>query len=86
MGERLPTLERLAVDFYVGRLTVQQAVKRLEADGLLQTTGGRETLILGRGTPPLAARPTLPSIRAVLTDITVRLKRIEIVLNQIKKS
>lgn len=53
-GEMLPTIDALAAEFGVGRITVRQAVKLLEAEKLLAPRRGRGTTVLPQ---PEAPRP-----------------------------
>ncbi len=53
-GELLPTLTDLAAEFGVAKITVRQAVKLLETDGLLAPQRGRGTTVLPQ---PQMTRP-----------------------------
>ncbi len=44
-GEKLPSLERLADEFSVARVTVRQAIDRLARDGLVSPQRGRGTFV-----------------------------------------
>lgn len=46
-GEKLPSLERLVAEFGVARVTVRQAIERLERDGLVSPQRGRGTFVTG---------------------------------------
>jgi GntR family transcriptional regulator len=45
-GELLPTLTQLAAEYLVAKVTVRQAVKILEGEGLLEARRGRGTVVL----------------------------------------
>ena len=63
-GERLPTIEVLMQEFKVARITVRDAVKILEAEGLLEPRRGRGTLILPHRSPtrPLSVVTSLAQL------------------------
>jgi len=46
-GERLPSLEALAEEFNVARVTVRQAIHRLVQDGLVKAQRGKGTFVIG---------------------------------------
>jgi GntR family transcriptional regulator len=46
-GDKLPSLEQLATEFEVARVTVRQAVERLTRDGLVSPQRGRGTFVTG---------------------------------------
>jgi GntR family transcriptional regulator len=46
-GDRISTLEELAEEFAVARVTIRQAIELLRADGLLQAQQGRGTFVSG---------------------------------------
>lgn len=50
-GEILPTITELMVEFEVARVTVREAVKILESEGLLEPKRGRGTTVLPHKTP-----------------------------------
>jgi GntR family transcriptional regulator len=50
-GELLPTIDILMKEFQVARITVREAVKILEAEGLLDPRRGRGTLVLPHASP-----------------------------------
>ncbi len=54
-GELLPTISELSAEYSVARVTVRQAVKILEEEGLLDSRRGRGTTVL----PPPPARDRL---------------------------
>lgn len=45
VGERLPSIERLARDLKIARMTLRQALKQLEADGIVRCEHGRGTYV-----------------------------------------
>lgn len=53
-GEMLPTLDALAAEFGVGKITVRQAVRILQDEGLVTSSRGRGTTVMAQKT---AARP-----------------------------
>lgn len=63
-GELLPTLDVLMAEFGVAKVTVRQAVKLLEQEGLLAPQRGRGTTVLDRPSPrrPLNVRTTLADL------------------------
>lgn len=46
-GDRLPSLDELAEEFQVAKVTVRQAIDRLARDGLLSPQRGRGTFVTG---------------------------------------
>jgi len=46
-GHKLPSLEQLVDEFRVARVTVRQAIERLERDGLVSAQRGRGTFVTG---------------------------------------
>lgn len=52
-GDLLPTITELAAQYSVGKITIRQAVKLLEGEGLLESRRGRGTMAL---TPPTKGR------------------------------
>lgn len=46
-GEKLPSLDELADEFHVAKVTVRQAIDRLTRDGLLSPQRGRGTFVTG---------------------------------------
>lgn len=46
-GEKLPSLDALAEEFHVAKVTVRQAIERLTRDGLLSPQRGRGTFVTG---------------------------------------
>lgn len=60
-GDMLPTLNELMAEFEVGKVTVRQAVKLLEAEGILLPQRGRGTMVTGapKGQRPLKVETTL---------------------------
>lgn len=69
-GECLPSLETLAEEFSVARVTVRQAVERLSRDGLLKAQRGRGTFVTGRPKANhwLHVETTLESLSEVYRD------------------
>lgn len=51
-GDLLPTLDEIAEEFSVAKITVRQAVKLLQDEGMLASRRGRGTTVL-RGTAPV---------------------------------
>lgn len=52
-GDCIPTLEKLAADFQVARVTVRQAIQLLTAEGTLAPQRGRGTFVTARQRPLL---------------------------------
>lgn len=46
--ERLPSMDELAAQYGVARVTIRQAIKLLEAEGILETHQGRGTFVRAR--------------------------------------
>ncbi|CAB3880075.1 GntR family transcriptional regulator [Achromobacter anxifer] len=46
-GDKLPSLDALAEEFHVAKVTVRQAIERLTRDGLLSPQRGRGTFVTG---------------------------------------
>lgn len=46
-GDKLPSLDTLAEEFHVAKVTVRQAIERLTRDGLLSPQRGRGTFVTG---------------------------------------
>lgn len=46
--DRIPSMDELATQYGVARVTIRQAIKLLEAEGLLETAQGRGTFITAR--------------------------------------
>ena len=69
-GERLPSLQELAEEFNVARVTVRQAVDRLHRDGLLKPQRGRGTFVTGipQANRWLHVETTLDNLSAVYKD------------------
>lgn len=63
-GERLPTLDALMKEFEVARITVRDAVKILESEGLVDPRRGRGTTVLPHQKPtrPLNVVTTLAEL------------------------
>ncbi len=66
-GDLLPTLVELMAEFDVAKVTVRQAIKLLEADGLLLPQRGRGTVVTGapRGQRRLKVETTLQDLVAM---------------------
>ena len=56
-GDRLPTEAELAAQFGVSRITVRQALDRLEDDGLISRQRGRGTFVHSSVTPKIERDP-----------------------------
>jgi DNA-binding FadR family transcriptional regulator len=71
-GDVLPPERELARTFGVGRATVQQALRELEADGLVESRRGRHggTFILGPAAGDAALAPLLEEARAAREQVT----------------
>lgn len=63
-GELLPTLDVLMAEFKVARVTVREAVKILESEGLLEPRRGRGTIVLPHEPPsrPLSVVTSLSQL------------------------
>jgi GntR family transcriptional regulator len=63
-GELLPTLDVLMAEFKVARVTVREAVKLLESEGLLEPRRGRGTIVLPHEPPsrPLSVVTSLSQL------------------------
>ncbi|NIA69881.1 GntR family transcriptional regulator [Pelagibius litoralis] len=65
-GELLPTISDLSTEYSVAKITVRQAVKILEEEGLLESRRGRGTTVLP--TPPVPDRLHLGTRLSTLAD------------------
>lgn len=63
-GEKLPTIEQLTSEYKVSKITVRQAIKILEEEGLVFAQRGRGTTVLAR---PDGLRPL--KVETSLTDL-----------------
>ena len=70
-GDVLPPERELARTFGVGRATVQQALRELEADGLVESRRGRHggTFVLGPAAGDPALAPLLEEARATRAQV-----------------
>ena len=70
-GDVLPPERELARTFGVGRATVQQALRELEADGLVESRRGRHggTFVLGPAAGDPALAPLLEEARAARAEV-----------------
>jgi GntR family transcriptional repressor for pyruvate dehydrogenase complex len=70
-GDVLPPERELARTFGVGRATVQQALRELEADGLIESRRGRHggTFVLGPAAGDPALAPLLEEARKARGDV-----------------
>ena len=66
LGEKIPTLEELAKEFGVTRLTVRQAVEFLKREGLVSSRQGRGTIVAAQ--PKTILWRDLPRSWAELVD------------------
>ena len=66
VGELLPTISELSKEYSVAKITVRQAVKILEEEGLLESRRGRGTTVLPP--PPARDRLQLGTRLSTLTD------------------
>ena len=66
-GQMLPTIIQLAAEFSVAKITVRQAVKILEGEGLLESRRGRGTTVLSQ--PPARDRLHLGTRLSTLVDL-----------------
>lgn len=69
VGHRLPSLEELAEQFHVARVTVRQAIELLARDGLVSREPGRGTFVTGR-----PDRGRFISVVGSLTDLATGYK------------
>lgn len=69
-GDKLPSLEQLAAEFEVARLTVRQAIERLTRDGLVSPQRGRGTFVTGQPQDNrwLRVETTLENLSALYKD------------------
>ena len=65
-GELLPTISELSAEYSVAKITVRQAVKILEEEGLLESRRGRGTTVLPP--PPVRDRLHLGTRLSTLAD------------------
>lgn len=65
-GELLPTISELSAEYSVAKITVRQAVKILEEEGLLESRRGRGTTVLPP--PPVRDRLHLGTRLSALAD------------------
>lgn len=65
-GDLLPTISKLSAEYSVAKITVRQAVKILEEEGLLESRRGRGTTVLP--TPPVRDRLHLGTRLSTLAD------------------
>jgi GntR family transcriptional regulator len=61
-GEEVPTLDELAQEFSVARVTVRQAVQRLAEEGMLSSQRGRRTYVTFEPPPVSDSSPLYSSI------------------------
>lgn len=66
-GDEIPTLEQLALQYNVARVTVRQAVQMLSSEALLSSQRGRRTFVTYQPAQ-LDSRPLFSSIGAVEID------------------
>ncbi len=55
-GSRLPSVDRLALHYYVGKWTIRKALELLEEDGLIRTEERRRAVVLYQS--PYESKPT----------------------------
>lgn len=69
-GEKLPSLEQLGAEFEVARVTVRQAIDRLNRGGLVSPQRGRGTFVTGAPTADrwLRVETTLQNLADVYRD------------------
>ena len=70
-GDPLPSERQLAADYEVSRITVIQALKALEQEGVVERRQGRGTFVVEparRERKPLASNRTIAFLAPVLTD------------------
>lgn len=69
-GHRLPSLDELADEFGVARVTVRQAMKLLNSEGLVSPRQGKGTFTTGKGVPDrwLRLHTTLDELAVVYRD------------------
>ena len=65
-GDLLPTITELSAEYSVGKITIRQAVKILEEEGLLESRRGRGTTVLPP--PPVRDRLHLGTRLSMLVD------------------
>lgn len=76
MGERLPTLDVLATDFNVSRMTLRQSVKLLVDEGLLKSTPGIGTFVTGN-VKQLALNAALDKFRDDKAHFNIEIQQID---------
>ena len=77
-GDKFPSLRALADEYNVAELTVHNAVRELQRDGLLVSTSGRGTFVaagIEETDDPVLAE--LVAIRKELTDLRDRVETLE---------
>lgn len=69
-GDKLPSLDELADEFHVAKVTVRQAIDRLTRDGLLSPQRGRGTFVTGapQDNRWLHVETTLANLSSVYRD------------------
>lgn len=69
-GTRLPSLDALATEFGVARVTVRQAIKLLDGEGMVSPKQGKGTFTTGKGVPDrwLRLHTTLDDLAEVYRD------------------
>ncbi|MGB3430429.1 GntR family transcriptional regulator [Achromobacter sp.] len=69
-GDKLPSLDALAEEFHVAKVTVRQAIDRLTRDGLLSPQRGRGTFVTGepRDNRWFRVETTLENLSSVYRD------------------
>ena len=67
-GSQLPAHLRLAAEFGVAPMTVRDALRRLEGEGLVSLQHGRGTFVLERTPPTVLIVDDEPALRALLAD------------------
>lgn len=79
-SERLPSMDELAAQYGVARVTIRQAIKLLEAEGILETCQGRGTFVLAKPKVNrwLALQSNWLSLMENLSDHTVDILKSEL--------
>jgi DNA-binding GntR family transcriptional regulator len=72
-GDVVPSEPELARRFAVSRMTVRNAIKALENEGLILSRQGARTVVTDSGREPVSLESDLAEIKAMLAEILRRL-------------